>query len=129
MSAHGDEHAAALPSGLSKPAQRALAQAGYTRLGQLSAVSASELLQLHGMGPKAIAVLESALAEAGLSLRRDGTATPSAARRRVPGQPGRLRTTGPSALAAGGGGCYTWTCQGNDDRRFRYVDLTSCAWA
>lgn len=40
-------------------------------LGQLSAVSASELLQLHGMGPKAIAVLESALAEAGLSLRRD----------------------------------------------------------
>lgn len=71
LSAHGDEHAAALPSGLSKPAQRALAQAGYTRLGQLSAVSASELLQLHGMGPKAIAVLESALAEAGLSLRRD----------------------------------------------------------
>ena len=71
VSAHGDEHEATLPPGLSKPAQRALTQAGYTRLGQLSAVSESELLQLHGMGPKAIAVLESALAEARLSLRRD----------------------------------------------------------
>ena len=52
-----------LPAGLSKPAQRALANAGYTHLEQLTQVSAAELGKLHGMGPKAIDLLRRALAE------------------------------------------------------------------
>ena len=56
-----------LPAGLSKPAQRALAAAGYTRLEQLADVSEAELGRLHGMGPKAIGLLRTALAERGLA--------------------------------------------------------------
>ncbi len=56
-----------LPSGLAKPAQRALADAGYTRLEQLTRVRESELKKLHGMGPKALDQLRQAMAERGLS--------------------------------------------------------------
>lgn len=59
---------AGLPQGLSQPALRALAAAGYTELAQLNAVSKSELAALHGMGPKGIRILSEALAEQGLSL-------------------------------------------------------------
>lgn len=59
----------ALPPGLSRPAQRALAGAGYTRLEQLTEVSAKDLGKLHGMGPKAIRQLREALAAQGLSFR------------------------------------------------------------
>lgn len=52
----------------SKPAERALISAGYTRLEQLSGVSEKELLKLHGMGPKAIRILKEALKERGMSL-------------------------------------------------------------
>lgn len=51
----------------SQPASRALASAGYHRLEQLTTVRASELLRLHGMGPKAIRILREALAERGWS--------------------------------------------------------------
>jgi predicted flap endonuclease-1-like 5' DNA nuclease len=50
------------------PATRALASAGYTSLRQLAGVSRSELDKLHGMGPKALGILQAALAEHGLSL-------------------------------------------------------------
>ncbi len=56
-----------LPPGLSKPATRALIAAGYTRLEQFTQVSAASLLKLHGMGPKALERLRSALAARGLS--------------------------------------------------------------
>jgi hypothetical protein len=56
-----------LPKGLSAPARRALDGAGYARLEQLTGVSESELKKLHGMGPKAINLLRSALEEKGLS--------------------------------------------------------------
>ena len=56
-----------LPTGLSKPAQRALAGAGYSRLEQLTHVSEKEILALHGMGPKGIRQLREALAEKGWS--------------------------------------------------------------
>jgi DNA-directed RNA polymerase alpha subunit len=56
-----------LPSGLAKPAQRALAAAGYTRLDQLTRVSEGDVLKLHGMGPKALDQLRHALAVKGLS--------------------------------------------------------------
>lgn len=50
----------------SRPAARALAEAGYWRLEQLTAVTAAELLRLHGVGPKAVRILRAALAERGL---------------------------------------------------------------
>lgn len=56
-----------LPSKLAKPAQRALAGAGFVRLEQLARVSEDEVLKLHGMGPKAMDQLRRALAEKGLS--------------------------------------------------------------
>ena len=55
------------PIGLSAPAKRALNGAGYMRLEQLTRVSEAELKQLHGMGPKAIELLRSALDAKGLS--------------------------------------------------------------
>jgi DNA-directed RNA polymerase alpha subunit len=64
-----DQTASDFPAKLSKPAQRALAGAGYTRLEQLTRVSEAELLKLHGMGPKALGLLRSALADQGLSFR------------------------------------------------------------
>ncbi|HEX9064110.1 MAG TPA: helix-hairpin-helix domain-containing protein [Streptosporangiaceae bacterium] len=50
------------------PATRALAGAGYTSLAQLAGVSRAELARLHGMGPKALGILDAALAEHGLAL-------------------------------------------------------------
>jgi hypothetical protein len=51
------------------PATRALASVGITTLGQVADRSRVELLALHGMGPKAIRLLEEGLDEHGLSLR------------------------------------------------------------
>ena len=56
-----------LPSGLSRPAQRALTNAGYRRLEQLTRVSQAEIEGLHGVGPKALAQLQHALVANGLS--------------------------------------------------------------
>lgn len=55
------------PKGFPRPAQRALASGGYTRLEQLDGVSVAELLKLHGMGPKGIRILREALAEQGMA--------------------------------------------------------------
>jgi len=55
------------PAGLSQPALRALAGAGYMRLDQLATVREADVLRLHGMGPKAIDLLRRALAAKGLS--------------------------------------------------------------
>lgn len=59
-----------LPAGLAKPAQRALVGAGITQLEQLSQMTESDLLKLHGMGPKALETLRRALAERGISFAR-----------------------------------------------------------
>ncbi|MDR0139634.1 DNA-binding protein [Metabacillus idriensis] len=56
-----------LPLKLAKPARRALEGVGYLRLEQVAEKSEAELLQLHGMGPKAIGQLREALDEKGLS--------------------------------------------------------------
>ena len=56
-----------LPARLSKPAQRALASAGYMRLEQLSQGSEADLLKLHGMGPKALGQIREALQAKGLA--------------------------------------------------------------
>lgn len=59
------------PQGFSKPAERALATIGVTRLTQLTKYSEKELLALHGMGPKGIRVLRSALKEKGLAFKAE----------------------------------------------------------
>src|SRR6185503_10043446 len=56
-----------LPSGIGKPAGRALEAAGYSRLEQLARVQEADLLELHGMGPKAMGLIRDALAAQGLA--------------------------------------------------------------
>ena len=56
-----------LPAGIGQPARRALVQAGYLRLSQVSQLSEAELNRLHGVGPKAVDRLRQALAARGLS--------------------------------------------------------------
>jgi hypothetical protein len=63
----GNEPKSDLPSGLAKPAQRALAAASFTRLEQFTEVSEANLLKLHGMGPRALDTIRRALAAKGLS--------------------------------------------------------------
>jgi hypothetical protein len=57
-----------LPKGIGAPATRALVGAGYTELSDLAGVPVSELSALHGMGPRAIRILQDALEEEGKSL-------------------------------------------------------------
>jgi DNA-directed RNA polymerase alpha subunit len=61
------------PKGVAKPAQRALAAAGFQNLAQLTQISEAQLLKLHGMGPKALRCLRQALAEQGLAFAPDPT--------------------------------------------------------
>ena len=56
-----------LPVDLSQPARRAFVAAGYERLEQFATVTAAEILQLHGVGPKAIRQIARDLALRGLA--------------------------------------------------------------
>lgn len=51
------------------PARNALANAGYTRLTQLTKITEAELLKLHGMGPKAMGVIKEAMKKKGLTFK------------------------------------------------------------
>ena len=62
-------NAAAFPPGMSGPALRALAAAGVGSLKDLGRWSESDLAGLHGMGPKALAILKTALEAQGRRLR------------------------------------------------------------
>lgn len=55
------------PRSIGRVAARELALAGYTRFEQFTGVTAKQLLSLHGVGPKAIRILEQELKERGLS--------------------------------------------------------------
>jgi hypothetical protein len=57
-----------LPKNIGAPATRALTAAGYTELGQLAGVPAADLGKLHGIGPKALRLLQEALERQGMSL-------------------------------------------------------------
>jgi hypothetical protein len=57
----------ALPK-IGAPATRALNGAGYTTLRQLAGVPRAELAKLHGMGPKALGIIEAALEQQDLHL-------------------------------------------------------------
>ena len=50
------------------PATRALEAAGYTSLSDLAGVSRGHLANLHGVGPKAIGIIQAALEEHDLTL-------------------------------------------------------------
>ncbi|SOE02538.1 DNA-binding protein [Blastococcus haudaquaticus] len=56
------------PRAIGRPATAALLDAGYTDLAELDGVAEADLLHIHGVGPKAVAVLREALAARGLSL-------------------------------------------------------------
>jgi hypothetical protein len=63
-----------MPTGLDElprigaPATRALHAAGLTTLRQVSEVPRRDLAGLHGVGPKALRIIDEALAEHGLEL-------------------------------------------------------------
>ena len=65
-----EKHKTNLPSKLAKPAQRALAGADIITIEQLAKWSEKELMNLHGMGPKAMGQLREALNEKGLSFAK-----------------------------------------------------------
>lgn len=58
-----------LPDAIGKTAARELAGTGITSLARVAQHSRKELLAIHGVGPKAIAILGEALAEKGLDYR------------------------------------------------------------
>ncbi|MCB0865416.1 MAG: 50S ribosomal protein L21 [Solirubrobacterales bacterium] len=59
-----------LPDDLGKPATGALEEAGLTDLEKVAGKTEAELLDLKGVGPKAVETLEKALADAGLSFKQ-----------------------------------------------------------
>ncbi|OZE83267.1 DNA-binding protein [Rhodococcus sp. 15-649-2-2] len=65
--AESGEHPA-FPKGTGTPASRAFRAAGYLCLDDLAGVSAAELRKLHGVGPKALTVVQAALEQTGRSL-------------------------------------------------------------
>ena len=74
-----------LPRSIGNPARRALEQAGYSTLKQLTKVTEKELGQLHGLGPKALGILRETLqakgwsfqtAQPGEKLRKKGSPVP-----------------------------------------------------
>jgi DNA-directed RNA polymerase alpha subunit len=54
---------------LASPAQRALQNAGITRLEQLSTFSEAEIMALHGIGKNALNIIKLTLAENGLTFK------------------------------------------------------------
>ena len=64
----GLDHSTGFPNGIGAPATRALSAAGYSDLGQLAGVPRGDLARLHGVGPKALRILQEALEVRGASL-------------------------------------------------------------
>ena len=61
---------AAFPRGMSGPSLRALHVAGVRSVADLTRWTEADLAALHGMGPKALGVLRTALEASGRSFRR-----------------------------------------------------------
>ena len=62
---------ASLPRAIGRPATGALHNIGIDRLDQVATLSEAELLQIHGVGPKAVRILKEVLAERGMTFRDD----------------------------------------------------------
>lgn len=67
MSKHDAVEATEFPPSMGRVAPSSLALHGYTRYDQLTGVTRAELLRIHGVGPKAIQILEEELAALGLA--------------------------------------------------------------
>jgi len=82
LNAQADKIAPAFPPGVARPALRALNRLGISKVEHLVRFSEEEIAALHGMGPKALAALRSALEARGKCFRRrhcDGLTTVGAA--------------------------------------------------
>ncbi|WP_116231646.1 DNA-directed RNA polymerase subunit alpha C-terminal domain-containing protein [Paenibacillus sp. VMFN-D1] len=55
---------------LASPARNALRHHGITSLDELSKFTEKEILKIHGMGPKSLPILRTALEEKGLSFKQ-----------------------------------------------------------
>jgi predicted flap endonuclease-1-like 5' DNA nuclease len=55
---------------IGRAATAALTLAGYATYASLTRATAKDLLAIHGVGPKAVRILEEELAERGLAFRR-----------------------------------------------------------
>lgn len=62
------ESSAGFPRGIGAPATRTLTAAGYSHLSELDGVPVADLKKLHGVGPKALRVIQESLRERGMSL-------------------------------------------------------------
>ncbi|MEU4620411.1 DNA-binding protein [Actinoplanes sp. NPDC023801] len=60
---------------IGRPANSAMLEAGITTLTQVAARSRRELLAMHGVGPRAIRILEAALTARGLAFADTPSAT------------------------------------------------------
>jgi predicted flap endonuclease-1-like 5' DNA nuclease len=70
VSQHQAAGTSELTARIGKVARRELALNGYTRYEQLTQVTAAQLLAIHGVGPKAIQILEEELAARGQAFQR-----------------------------------------------------------
>lgn len=69
MSTRGTPEAVGDLPKIGRPATSALLSVGVASLLQVSAMSRQELLAIHGVGPKALRILEEALAERGMGFK------------------------------------------------------------
>lgn len=67
MPAQDGAEATEFPHAIGKVARRELALHGFTRYEQLTKVTSAKLLEIHGVGPKAIRILDQELAARGLT--------------------------------------------------------------
>ena len=65
----GTDQKTELPVSIGKPAMRALNNAGIDHLEQLTDYTESEIIRLHGMGPRAVDRLRASLARQGMAFR------------------------------------------------------------
>lgn len=73
MDSNAKENAGDFTSGLGAPARRALVNAGFKSLEQLTQVTEAEIAILHGIGPNALNKLRTTLNERGWSFKASGT--------------------------------------------------------
>lgn len=67
MATEDAAEATEFPPAIGKVARRELALNGYTRYEQLTRVTSAELLTIHGVGPKAVRILDEELTARGLA--------------------------------------------------------------
>ncbi|WP_127573668.1 hypothetical protein [Georgenia faecalis] len=67
MTAHDDASSTEFPQAIGRVATRQLSAHGYTRYEDLVRVTRKDLLAIHGVGPRAVGILELELASRGMS--------------------------------------------------------------